>query len=356
MKLGLGLYRDMLDVDHLRFAKQTGATHIVAHVPGVFKDPEGRVITASRAGENFGVSNPNDPLWTYEGLRDLKQLVDSEGLTLEALENFAPAHWYDILLDGPKRAAQIAHLQQIIRDMGRAGIPVMGLYFSIAGVWGRVEGPFARGGGVSVGYEHAVETPVPLGSVWNMVYDPEIFDKGGTLPPVPRETMEARLYAFLDEMLPVAQEAGVRLALHPDDPPLRTLRDTGRLICHPDDYHRIFAARPHPNLAAELCLGTVGEMPDADVYDLTDRLSAQGKIGYIHFRNVKGKVPFYHEVFVDEGETDMIRILRILHKNRYDGVLIPDHTPVMRCPGGWHAGIAFAMGYMKAAMTLIGRE
>ncbi|MFY7953704.1 MAG: mannonate dehydratase, partial [Armatimonadaceae bacterium] len=138
--------------------------------------------------------------------------------------------------------------------------------------------------------------------------------------------------------------------------PLRTLRGTGRLICHPDDYHALFSKRPHPSLKAELCLGTVGEMPGADIYDLTDRLSREDRIGYIHFRNVKGKVPHYHEVFVDEGETDMIRILRILHKNQYQGVLIPDHTPVMQCAAGWHAGIAFALGYMKAAMTLIAQE
>jgi mannonate dehydratase len=84
-----------------------------------------------------------------------------------------------------------------------------------------------------------------------------------------------------------------------------------------------------------------------------DRVSAAGRIGYIHFRNVLGKAPHYKEVFVDEGDTDMIRILRILHKNGYDGVLIPDHTPHMECAAPWHAGMAFAMGYIKAAIHLI---
>lgn len=356
MKLGLGLYRSMLDSDHFRFAKQAGATHVVAHVPGEFKGSKNRIVTASDTGAHFGVCDPDDPLWTVDGLSALRKSVEAEGLQLEALENFSPAHWDQILFDGPGRARQIERLKCILRDMGKVGIPVMGFYFSLAGVWGRVEGPFARAGGVSVGFEDPQDTPIPDGMAWNMVVDGDAFEAGGKRPPVPYGEVERRFLAFLDEMLPVAAEAGVVLAVHPDDPPLRTLRSTGRLICHPDDYHALFAKRPHPSLKAELCLGTVGEMPGADIYDLTDRLSREDRIGYIHFRNVKGKVPHYHEVFVDEGETDMIRILRILHKNQYQGVLIPDHTPVMQCAAGWHAGIAFALGYMKAAMTLISQE
>ncbi|MFM7321916.1 MAG: mannonate dehydratase [Armatimonadota bacterium] len=352
MKLGLGLYRGMLDANHFRFARQAGATHVVAHAVGSFTGSNERIVTAP-SGEHFGVCDPGDPLWTRPGLARLKSEIEAEGLVLEALENFCPAHWSDILLDGPQRDMQVEHIRTILRDMGHVGIPIMGLYFSLAGVWGRVEGPFARAGAVSVGFEAPEDTPIPAGMVWNMVVDGDRFEAGGLLPPVSVEEVESRFLRFLDDVLPAAEEAGVRLAIHPDDPPLRTLRGTGRLICHPDDYHALFAKRPHPNLSAELCLGTVGEMPGADIYDLTDRLAASGRIGYIHFRNVRGKVPHYHEVFVDEGETDMVRILRILHARRYDGVLIPDHTPVMECSAGWHAGIAYALGYMKAAIRLI---
>jgi mannonate dehydratase len=74
----------------------------------------------------------------------------------------------------------------------------------------------------------------------------------------------------------------------------------------------------------------------------------------VHFRNVRGKVPRYHEVFVDEGDVDMLRVIRILHDNGYDGVLIPDHTPQMTCAAPWHAGMAFALGYMRAAIQACG--
>ena len=73
----------------------------------------------------------------------------------------------------------------------------------------------------------------------------------------------------------------------------------------------------------------------------------------MHFRNVRGKVPFYRETFIDEGEIDMHRILQILKRNNFEGVLIPDHTPQMSCAAPWHAGMAFAMGYIKAQMAAV---
>lgn len=356
MKLGLGLYRHMLTPDYVRFAKQAGATHIVAHMPGDFARDDGTTITSDRADIGFGLASGDDPLWSYAGLRDLKAMINAEGLELAALENFSPAHWFDVLLDGPRRGEQMHHLQRILRDMGRVGIPVMGYYFSIAGVWGRIAGPFARGGAISVGFEDPPQSPIPQGMVWNIVYDPSAYDavdRRGTVGPVTADQLWTRFAAFLQELLPVAEEAGVKLALHPDDPPVAVLRQTPRLVHTPDDYQRVLDLSPSPANALEFCIGTLSEMADADIYALVERYSWTGRIAYIHFRNVRGTVPHYHESFVDDGDTDMLRVLRILHRNGYDGVLIPDHTPLMTCAAPWHAGMAYALGYMKAAITLI---
>ncbi|MBA3947964.1 MAG: mannonate dehydratase [Herpetosiphonaceae bacterium] len=359
MKLGIGLYRGMFTPDNVRFAKQIGATHIVAHMPGHFVRDDQNIITSDSANIGFGVVTPHDPLWTYEGLRDLKAMINAEGLELEALENFAPDQWYDVLLDGPRKHTQLEQLKRILRDMGRVGIPIMGYNFSIAGVWGRVEGPFARGGAVSVGFENPVQTPIPNGMVWNMVYDPAIYDAEqphGTVPEVSSAQLWKRFAAFLQELLPVAEEAGVKLALHPDDPPMPTLRGTARLVHRPDGYQRMLDLHPSPANTMEFCIGTLSEMPDSDIYQVVDHYSRTGRIAYIHFRNVQGKVPTYHETFVDEGDTDMLRVLRILHTNGYNGVLIPDHTPLIECAAPWHAGIAYALGYMKAALAMIEQE
>ena len=355
MKLGLGLYRHMLTPDNFRFAKQAGATHIVAHLVDYFHT-EPRIPTADHYG--WGVSDNRGKLWTLEEMCDLKAAVNAEGLELAAIENFDPSHWYDILLDGPRRQEQIEDIKTIIRRMGQAGIPVMGYNFSVAGVWGHVQGPYARGGAESVGFlgpDGPEETLLPTGMVWNMIYDADILDQGtvGTVTP---EQLWSRLTYFLEELVPVAEEAGVRLAAHPDDPPMPTIRGTARLVYQPHYYQKLLDIQPSYYNSLEFCIGSLAEMTEGDIYEVIDQYSRQNAIGYVHFRNVQGKVPHYHEVFVDEGDVDMIKAMRILRNNGYDGVIIPDHTPQMTCAAPWHAGMAYALGYMKAVMSLLERE
>lgn len=340
MKLGLGLGAGMLTDDNLRFAIQMSATHIVAHLPG-----------------DDTLPSTADGVWSLDDLVRLRNRVNSFGLKLEAIENFAPSHWDQVLLDGPGRAAQMENLKQTIRNLGEAGIPCMGYYFSLAGVWGRVQGPFARGGAVSVGYledQAPEQTPIPLGEAWGRKVQPHAPE--GDIGRVSQGQMWERLSYFLTHLVPVAEESGVRLAAHPDDPPLPELRGTARLITHPDAYQRLLDIVPSPSNALEFCQGTIAEMPGGDVYDAIRRYSAQKKICYVHFRNVRGQAPNYQEVFLDEGDVDMLAALRIYHENGYDGVVIPDHTPHTACAAPWHAGMAFALGYLRAAITQLERE
>ncbi len=351
MKIGLGLYRSMLNADHFRFAKQAGCTHIVAHLVDYFSQ---ELLHGTDEKRNWGISANQNKLWTEEELSRLKKAIQDEGMELEAIENFDPSHWYDILLDGPRRGEQIENVKTLLRRMGKVGIPIMGYNFSIAGVWGHVNGPYARGGAVSVaflGNEGPPETPIPAGQIWNMVYEPNA--EPGFVGTVTTEQLWQRLEAFLHEIVPVAEEEGVRLAAHPDDPPMPTLRGTARLVNQPALYQKLLDLHPSPSNALEFCLGSLQEMSEGNIYEAVDQYSRQGALAYVHFRNVKGKVPKYHEVFIDEGDIDMIRVLRILHRNGYDGVLIPDHTPQMTCAAPWHAGMAFAIGYMRAALQII---
>lgn len=354
MKLGLGLYRHMLTADNFRFAKQAGATHIVAHLVDYF-NKEPRLPTATKDG--WGLAGNPDRLWTLEELRDLRAAINAEGLELAAIENFDPAHWYDVLLDGPRKREQLENIKTTIRRVGQAGIPVMGYNFSLAGVWGHVQGPYARGGAESVGFlgvDGPIETPIPNGMVWNMTYDPDA--PPGMISEVTHQQLWSRLTDFLHEAVPVAEEAGVRLAAHPDDPPMPTLRGTPRLVYQPGYYQKLLEIYPSRSNGLEFCLGTLAEMTEGNIYDVIDRYSKQEAVAYVHFRNVRGKVPHYHEVFIDEGDVDMIRALQILKQNNYTGLLIPDHTPQMTCAAPWHAGMAYALGYMKAIVRLIGAE
>ena len=230
----------------------------------------------------------------------------------------------------------------------------MGYNFSLAGVCGRVTGPFARGGATSVGMDGPLEALMPKGMVWNMVYDPTGAEQG-TEPPIAPEALWGRLRDFLEAALPVAEESGVKLAAHPDDPPMPTMRGQPRLVYQPGLYQRLIDLKPSPANALEFCLGSLAEMTEGDVYQAVENYSRQGKLAYVHFRNVTGKVPHYRETFIDDGEIDMFRVLRILRANQFDGVLIPDHTPQMSCDAPWHAGMAYALGYMRAALGALER-
>ncbi len=349
MKIGLGLYRASLTPDNLAFAAQAGASHIVAHLTDYFRgrDPS---LTKGDDSDGWGDCRGDTP-WSFEELAALVAQVRAAGLEVAALENFSPAFWSDVLLDGPDRPAQMDGLKRLVRDAGRAGIPCIGYNFSIAGVWGWTRGPYARGGAMSVGFDADridPATPIPDGMVWNM----RVRDGRRDAEPVrvTDEELWQRLEWFLKELVPVAEEAGLRLAAHPDDPPMDTLRGTARLVNRVEKYDRLLALVPSSSNALELCLGSLQEMPGGPVYGAVDRFARGGNIGYVHFRNVQGKVPRYAETFVDEGDLDMAEIVRILRDAEYDGVMIPDHTPELACGAPWHAGMAFALGYMRALL------
>jgi len=354
MKVGLGLYRHMLVRDYYDFARQAGCTHVVIHLVDYFNqgtsNPRDNQPSGSKY-EPWGIAGDPEKLWTVAELRKIRAEIEDAGLVLEAIENFDPAHWHDILLDGPKRSEQIEKIKTIINRVGEAGIPVLGYNFSLAGVCGRITAPLGRGRANTLGMDGPADVPIPNGMVWNMIYDQNA--PPGTLASTSHEELWRRLEAFLHEVIPVAEQSGVRLAAHPDDPPMPAMRQQPRLVYQPQMYQRLIDLAPSPNNALELCIGTIAEMTEGSVYDAVDTYSKQGRIAYIHLRNVIGKVPQYRETFIDDGDVDMIRILSLLKYNAFDGVIIPDHTPQMTCTAPWHAGMAHTIGYILAALALL---
>jgi len=354
MKLGLGLYRHQLNGEHYRFARQCGCTHIVAHLVDYFRSSRSNQPGDQPVGDDAGWGLAGDPekLWTCEELTALKREVNAAGLELEAIENFDPAHWHDVLLDGPEKSRHLENVKTIIRNVGAAGIPVFGYNFSLAGVAGRVKGPFARGDAEAVGMDGPFDKPMPRGMAWNMVHDRDAVP--GTVPPATVEQLWSRLQCFLDAVIPVAEDAGVTLAAHPDDPPMPAIRGQPRLVYQPDLYQKLINLSPSPRNALEFCVGTLAEMSGGDIYEVVDNYSRQGKLAYVHLRNVRGKVPFYRETFIDDGDVDILRVLRILKQNRFEGVIIPDHAPQLACAAPWHGGMAYALGFLRAGLCACG--
>lgn len=355
MKVGLGLYCHMLTCDYYDFARQAGCTHVVVHLVDYFKEGSSNPRNNQPTGSKYrpwGMAGDPEKLWTVKELKQLRREIEDAGLVLAAIENLDPAYWHDILLDGPHRSVQIEKVKTIIRRMGEASIPVLGYNFSLAGVCGRITVAEGRGHALVVGMDGPCdEVPVPKGTIWNMVYDRNA--PQGNQPSISHDELWKRLSRFLNEVIPVAEQAGVRLAAHPDDPPMPTMRQQPRLVYQPWMYQRLIDLAPSPSNALELCVGTLAEMTDGGVYDAIDSYSRQQRIAYVHLRNVRGKVPHYRETFIDEGDVDMIRILAILHRNHFDGVVIPDHSPQMTCAAPWHAGMAHTIGFIVAAKAMI---
>ena len=172
--------------------------------------------------------------------------------------------------------------------MGKAGIPILGYYFSIAGVWGHWRAYDSGGGRGDAGLKSFD---------YDLVKDAPVVETGR----VSVEEMWDRLTYFLERVVPVAESAGVKLAAHQDDPPAEELRGTGRLLTSHEGMKRLIETVPSPSNGLEFCQGTVAEMGPDRAVDAIRYFGGQGKIFYVHFRNVRGQFPKFDEVFIDEG-------------------------------------------------------
>ena len=350
MKLGVGLYRYMLADDEFAFARQCGCTDLIIHLANYY-DSQENIVKSTDDKVNYGVASAKDPAWSLENLLSLQKKAGDWGLNIYGIENFSPADWYDILLDGPQKEEQMENLKAIIRNAGKAGIRTFGYNFSLAGVWGHQKTTRARGGAVSTCFDAELlnlDARIPKGEIWNMTYGQE--PQEGFIEDIGYEELWDRLKWFLEHILPTAEEAGVMMALHPDDPPMPILRNTPRLVYQPDLYQKVLDLVPSPSNGIDFCMGSIQEMTTGNIYDALEQYASQGKIAYAHVRNVRGKIPKYTEVFVDDGDIDIQRTMEILKKNHFEGVLIPDHTPQITCDDPWHAGMAYALGFIRAEL------
>jgi len=173
---------------------------------------------------------------------------------------------------------------------------------------------------------------------------------------IPAAEMWANYAYFIRAVLPVAEEAGVSLALHPDDPPLPRMHGVDRLFWHVDGYRRgLDIAGGSPAWGINLCVGTWSEGGDAlgaDVFELIDEWGGQNRIFDVHFRNVSGPLPRFVETLPDDGYQDMARVLRALCDVGYHGALLPDHIPHLAGDDAFRrAGVAYAIGHTRALLS-----
>ena len=321
MKLGLGLGLDRLTGESLGFASQLDVTHII--------------VCGPRLGERG--------ILEYEELVRVRKFVESYGMTVGGIENLPLDHWDKVLMGKPGRDVQVRNVCRSIENMGRAGIPILGYYFGIPGVdvhWRLYESGGGRGGAGIKSFDY------------DLVKNAPIIETGQ----VSGRDMWTRLRWFLERVVPVAERVGVKLAAHPDDPPVKALRGAGRLLASSKDMARLIETVSSPCNGLEFCQGTVAEMGPEQILDVIREFGGMNKIFYVHFRNTRGSVPKFDEVFIDEGDVDMLAAIRAYKEVGFDGVLIPDHTPFVEGDIGYrYRGMAHALGYMKGLMKAVGK-
>jgi mannonate dehydratase len=273
-----------------------------------------------------------------EDFRRLKAFVAEHGLELFTL-HAAGLPRDQIVYGLPGRDEQIERWCGVVRAIGAAGVPVTGTTFC------------------AIGHFRTTPTPGRGGALYS-TFDYEDFQRHPRHFPgkeITAERLWESLEYFLQRVVPVAEEAGVRIALHPDDPPVPDpLGGAARIVVSLEHYQRIFELAPSDANAMLFCQGCVAEM-GVDVYDAIRTVGAQHKIVYVHFRNIRGTPYKFQEVFIDEGEVDMLRALETYRDVGFTGPFMMDHTPRLPHQFSQWTGHAYANGFIKALIQAVYR-
>ena len=276
----------------------------------------------------------------------VRNICADAGMRLLAVENIAPQHEVlePIILGRGDRDLAIAVVQEAIRSMGRAGIPFYGLHWHIPPVPLRGNGVIRtswtipwRGGSLVTGFDLADLDALPL-------YRERAFEE---------EEIWDNFAYFMRAVLPVAEAAGVKLSLHPHDPPIRTpLGGVPRIFTCLADFQRVEWIASSASFGLTLCLGNWQLMGGADLLGAVEHFAPRGAVNYVHVQAVRGAPDDFHECFVDEGDCDLPAVVRALAAAGFDGTLVPAHVPVLDDDGSSATGAdratAYTVGYVKA--------
>ena len=313
-----------------------------------------------RALAGFGVNHicsrlPSEKLddqWSVDRLSRFREHVESFGLTLDMVplplssSEISRSESPAVLLANADRDRQIDDICQMIRNTGRAGIPSVKYNLTFIGVPRTAPTP-GRG---KARYSTFVYEGAPQ--------EPALTAAGR----IDADTYWERITYFLKRVVPVAEESKVRLACHPQDPGMprgKGWRGIETVLGSVDGLKRFVSIAESPYHGLNFCQGTVSEMlekPGEQIFDVIRYFGQRKKIFNVHFRNISGGFLNFRETFIDDGDVDMLKAMRVYKEVGYDGMMMPDHVPQIEGDAGGLQGFAFAFGYIKALIAAVAAE
>ena len=283
--------------------------------------------------------------WDEGHLRELMERLRTGGLTLG---NLMIGGFPNTIYGKAGRDEEIEKVMQSIRAAGRVGLPVVEYnFYAHRAMEGYYEETGRAGAGMTAfSYQRMKD-----------------------LPPLPQEgartldEMWANITYFLKAVIPVAEQAGVRMALHPNDPPSPLSRGSQQIMATLRGWQRLIEIVPSPSNGITFDCGVTREMGE-DPVAVCRYFGSRDRINHVHYRNVRVDQPYeqYAEVFIDEGVNDMFAIMRELLRQKYPRLLYPEHPRAIDYDrerpdfkpyypgGGGYAGFAYNVGYARAML------
>lgn len=337
MKITERINLDIVDTDEdMTFLRQLGVTHLGMNIqdwaPSHGKEPKWHRSPASGLRQS--------DYYDLEDLLVLKAWVESHGLELYAI------HAISLSQRGRSREQQIENFKKSIRNMGKAGIhQITGGVSGFSPTspldhanWRTSAEPVGRGGATVLRFDYEAAKRFPVTDLGEIA-EKDVWDN---------------LISFLKAVIPVAEESGVRLSHHPADPQVPSLCGVSRILRSVEDYDRLFETVPSVYNCMTFCLGCFSQMMDdpEDAYQAIRHFGLQGKISDVHFRNVRGTLEKFDEVYPDEGKLDMFKAIKTLKEVGFHGPISVDHTPLTVGDTSYYGyrGRAFAIGYLKGLL------